>query len=559
MVIKSKEFNDVYFSVDGGMDETHYVFVQGNDLPGAWQGRDHYTIAETGFGTGLNFLTVWKLFEETATPDQKLHFISIEKYPLSKNEIWEGLSEWHGPLAPYLDRFLELYPIRVPGAHEIDVTNRVRLTLWIGDVVDVFPEWQGQVDSWFLDGFTPAKNPDMWGDLVFETMARMAHAETSYATFTAARAVRDGIEKHGFSVEKTKGFGRKRDMIRGKYTGHDVGHGQKPYPVPQKNIAIIGGGLAGCAAAWQLQQSGHKVTLYEAGDIIASGASAGRLGMVNPKLTAKPTPHSEYYTACFANALRDLKQFNDIDFEIHGSLHLNLDDDKDRRFKGYIENLGWNADHIQKRGKDLYYPDGASVCPYKLCNALVAHNVDVRLGHKVTNLDDVDADIVVVANGYAVDQFYPDLGVGSVRGQVSWVQVNDGPTENKCFGGYITPKTSEGFHVLGSSFEPWNTSCDVTDDNHQSNLDRYNTACDKALSMDDVVGGWAALRASSKDRFPIVGAMDDRVYLSVAHGSHGIISGLMAARILRSKIDNTMIPLSGAGMKALCPGRVRKR
>jgi tRNA 5-methylaminomethyl-2-thiouridine biosynthesis bifunctional protein len=555
MIIKSEQFDDVYFSADGGLAETSHVFLAGNKLPQAWQGVANYTIAETGFGTGLNFLATWKLFEETSNSDQKLHFISIEKYPLSALKIKEALGQWAKDLNPFLDQLLHCYPIRVPGAHDIDLTDRVRLTLWIGDVHNVLPEWTGQIDAWFLDGFTPSKNPDMWDNTVFETMARLAHAETSYATFTAARMVRDGLANANFTVDKMKGFGRKRDMIQGRYTKN--AHRQ---PISgKKKVAIIGGGLAGCAAAWQFRKHGHDVSLYEASDNLASGASGGKLGMINPKLTAKPTPHSEYYTACYANALRDLSTLNGIDLQIHGSLHLQTDDDKKRRFAGYVDNLGWHKDHIQWQGNDLYYPDGATVSPYKLCHALIAKDVAVNLNHKICDVSEIDADIIILANGPAINEFSPDLNIGSVRGQVSWIKSKAKNKTNICFGGYITPETKDGFRVLGSSFEPWNTSTDVTDENHQSNIERYNQFMNDELSMNDVVGGWAALRASSKDRFPMVGHVQDNIYVSCAHGSHGIISSLMSARILRSIVDCSMIPLSRAGLKALCPKRAHKR
>ena len=213
-MIKSVQYNDVYFSADGGMDETHHVFLSGNDLPQSWQNQDNFVIAETGFGTGLNFLCAWKLFEETTEPHQKLHFISVEKYPLSKVEIKNALQGWTDQLGDYLDRYLNLYPIRVPGPHTLYISDRVTLTIWFGDIANVLPQWQvGQADAWFLDGFTPAKNPKMWDEELYHHMARLSHENTTYATFTAAGDVRRGLEQASFSVEKRKGFGRKRDMI----------------------------------------------------------------------------------------------------------------------------------------------------------------------------------------------------------------------------------------------------------------------------------------------------------------------------------------------------------
>jgi tRNA 5-methylaminomethyl-2-thiouridine biosynthesis bifunctional protein len=554
MALRSKHFDDVYFSVDDGLAETRHVFLDGNDLPKAWKDKNAYHIAETGFGTGLNFLSVWKLFEETTDSNARLHFTSVEKYPLSPIEIREALSRWGEQFEHRLDRLLSLYPIRVAGPHRIYITDRVTLTLWFGDIETTLPQWTGHVDAWFLDGFSPAKNPEMWTDSLYATMARLSHTQTTYATFTAAGFVRKGLESSGFSVEKVRGFGRKRDMIKGQFSCGKA----RPPSAPVKSIAIIGAGLAGTALAWRLNREGFHITLYEASDSIASAASGGKLGMVNPKLTAQPTPHSEYYTSAYAHALRTLSDFDGIDFDQHGSLHLCTDEDKDRRFKGYIKNLGWHEDHIRRQGDDLFYPDAASVSPYKLCHKL-ADNIDIRFKSAITDIKDLEEDIIILANGYNAKKLISDdLPIHSVRGQVSWVKPQDHIDHNICFGGYMTPLTPDGFHILGSSFQPWETNTALNDEDHRDNIKRYNKATANALSQNDIIGGWAGLRTSSKDRFPIVGHYKDNVYISTAHGSHGIISSLMAAEIIAAHLSGDMVPASPQVLKALSPKRFHR-
>ena len=553
-MIKSDKFNDVYFSVDGGVDETHYVFLQGNDLPNRWKGEENFTIAELGFGTGLNFLCAWKLFEEIASPEHRLNFISVEKYPLSPAKIKEALSQWGDYFDGYLDRYLELYPLRIPGSHKIHITDRVTLTVWFGDIADVMPEWNMQVDAWFLDGFTPAKNADMWSEAVFENMARLSHDKTTYATFTAAGDVRRGLEKFGFSVEKIKGFGRKRDMIKGAFVQASL---KKQKKTPQK-IAIIGGGLAGCTMAYLCHKRGIQAVIYESGDSLASGASGGRLGMINPQLMAKPSPQATYYGSAYAHALRVYSEIENVDFNIHGSIYRCLDDDKDRRFRGYIENLGWHEDHIQRQGDDLYYPDGASVSPYKLCPALTK-NAAVHLNTKIESLDQIETDAIMLANGHAVRALWEDdLTVYPIRGQVSWIKPVQGLDKNICFGGYITPLTSEGFHVLGSTFDRHETDTDVRIEGHHSNLENYNCFENEPLNENDIIGGWAGVRAAAKGNFPIVGDLGSDCYVSTAHGSHGIISSIMAAEIILSQITGDVIPASRAVLKALAPTRFHK-
>lgn len=216
--LRSKEFDDVYFSAQDGLAETQHVFLDGNGLPGAWQDRKEFVICETGFGTGLNFLAAWKLFEETAGPGQNLHFISIEKYPLRIAEIEHALSPWlaedHPTSLSHKFHIMQNKGVEGP-LKKVQMEERVFLTLLIGDVNDVMPDMNEQVDCWFLDGFRPATNPEMWTQTVFENMARLSKPGASFATFTAAGFVRRGLEEAGFEVRKVKGFGTKREMLAG--------------------------------------------------------------------------------------------------------------------------------------------------------------------------------------------------------------------------------------------------------------------------------------------------------------------------------------------------------
>jgi tRNA 5-methylaminomethyl-2-thiouridine biosynthesis bifunctional protein len=189
--------------------ETRHVFLDGNGLPEAWADfHGEFVVAETGFGTGLNFLATWKLFEDTAPAGARLHFISFEKHPLEVAVIREALAPW----AAELPDFLSYYP--AGGA----VSPRVRLTLAIGDVNAELPKLDTRIDCWFLDGFKPSTNPAMWSETVFENMARLSKNGTSFATFTAAGFVRRGLEAAGFSVSRIPGFGRKREMLAGVFS-----------------------------------------------------------------------------------------------------------------------------------------------------------------------------------------------------------------------------------------------------------------------------------------------------------------------------------------------------
>ena len=210
-------FDDVYYSSDNGLLETDYVFLQGNHLKQRWQilSNNSFTIIETGFGTGLNFLCAAQLWLNTAPKKAKLHFISTEKFPITEPEMVAAWQAWP-TLQPLSDPFLAQYETLIKNRIEL-FDNRVQLTLLIGDATDNLSKTITPADAWFLDGFSPAKNPDMWQPALFAQMARLSKADTTFATFTSAGAVKRGLQLAGFEVNKQAGFGKKREMLNGRF------------------------------------------------------------------------------------------------------------------------------------------------------------------------------------------------------------------------------------------------------------------------------------------------------------------------------------------------------
>lgn len=222
--IRSDQFDDVYFSVDDGLAETTHVYLDGNDLPtGFSRCGAEVVIAETGFGTGLNFLAAWRLFDKHRSAEQRLHFVSFEQFPLGADEIRAALSPWAEAFGTRIDDMLHVYPERPRGVFSVAVNDSVSLTIYFADVNAVIANVEADVDFWFLDGFTPAKNPEMWTDLLFENMARLSRDGAHLATFTAAGFVKRGLQDAGFEVFKRPGFGRKRDMLVGRISHEGKG------------------------------------------------------------------------------------------------------------------------------------------------------------------------------------------------------------------------------------------------------------------------------------------------------------------------------------------------
>ncbi|MEH6391990.1 MAG: tRNA (5-methylaminomethyl-2-thiouridine)(34)-methyltransferase MnmD [Sulfitobacter sp.] len=202
----STKFDDPYFSLDNGVEETHHVYLEGNDLPNRF--GDGFRIAELGFGTGLNFLVAWDAWERKGCMG-RLHFTSFEAFPMTQ----EDMAQAHEAFPAFGGKRDALLSAWNPEGGEFRFGD-INLTVIIGDARQTLPRWQGLADAWFLDGFSPAKNPELWGpDLMTDVWRHTAQFGTA-ATYTAAGIVRRALEASGFAVERTKGYGRKRHMTR---------------------------------------------------------------------------------------------------------------------------------------------------------------------------------------------------------------------------------------------------------------------------------------------------------------------------------------------------------
>ncbi|WP_299685599.1 tRNA (5-methylaminomethyl-2-thiouridine)(34)-methyltransferase MnmD [uncultured Tateyamaria sp.] len=202
----STRFDDPYFSLDNGLDETRHVFLTGNDLPARF--RDGFHVAELGFGTGLNLLATWSAWRQ-ARVSGRLHFTSFEAFPMALSDMETAVRAF--PEVETLAATL-LSALRA-GGPEYDL-GEVMLTLITGDARTTLPDWQGMADAWFLDGFSPAKNPELWGQSLMAEVGRHTVNGGTAATYTAAGHVRRGLEAGGFAVARVPGFGRKRHMTK---------------------------------------------------------------------------------------------------------------------------------------------------------------------------------------------------------------------------------------------------------------------------------------------------------------------------------------------------------
>jgi len=235
----ASDFGDIYFSTDGGLDEARTVFLKGCELPKAWKKTERFVVGELGFGSGLNFLAAWQMWESHKPQNGHLHFVSIEKFPFAKVQLKQALSAWP-ELASYSEQLIEKWPGRVRGFHRLHFGD-VTLTLIHDDIETSLDAIEMKANAWFLDGFSPSKNPDMWSPAIMKKIAALSTSAARLSTFTVAGDVRRSLMEAGFIVERKEGFGRKRHRLEAYLDGEVLPFSYRTDSIP----TIIGTGIGG--------------------------------------------------------------------------------------------------------------------------------------------------------------------------------------------------------------------------------------------------------------------------------------------------------------------------
>ncbi|GHA98979.1 bifunctional tRNA (5-methylaminomethyl-2-thiouridine)(34)-methyltransferase MnmD/FAD-dependent 5-carboxymethylaminomethyl-2-thiouridine(34) oxidoreductase MnmC [Modicisalibacter luteus] len=554
----STRYEDVYFSRHDGRAETEHVFIQHNHLPerfAAWQASRPFVIGETGFGTGLNMLCAWACFERHAPASARLHLVSTEKHPLTRDDLERALAVW--PDFTHKARILiAQWPEPVSGVHRLVLNERITLDLHFGDSAERLSRLDGKVDAWFLDGFAPARNPDMWQPALFEAMAAHSHPGATFATFTCAGFVKRGLRAAGFNWEKVPGFGRKREMLRGRIDTPPIDGSRHatPWFVPPetcsaRHVAVIGAGLAGASVAEALARRGVKVTLLDR-EAPGAGASGNRQGALYVKLAAETNLQSRVYLAGLLHTRRWLARLDPTRelWQDGGVLQLAMSDKEAQRQSSFMDfhrlptsvveavdaaRAGELAGTPLSRG-GLDYPGAGWVRPAALCQRLAAtagvhfHRGEVTsltstgIGWQLTlaNGDALAADQVVVATAWQAPLLAPLawLPLRPIRGQVSEVRVPSGmPTLSRvvCAGGYAPPAI-DGVQCFGATFAPGDTGTELREADHAANLAELKRTLPAYVAVLADAGvdwaqmdGRAALRAATPDKTPYAGPAPD--------------------------------------------------
>lgn len=551
----SRQFGDVYFSRDDGLGETRHVFLDGNDLAArfaALPDNGRLVIGETGFGTGMNFLCAWQLFEQTAPDSARLHFVSVEKYPLALADLQRALALWP-QLGPWSTRLLEQYVAIHAGFQRLVFDGgRVSLTLLIGDVLEQLPQLDARIDAWFLDGFAPAKNPDMWTPALFAELARLSAPGASLGTFTSAGFVRRGLIEAGFDMRRVPGYGRKREILQGHFRASAgepaAAWYRRPTLAPgNRRALVIGAGLAGCATAASLAARGWQVQLLERHGELAREASGNPQGVLYLKLSAHGTALTQLVVAGFGHTRRLLSRLQQgRDWSACGVLQLAFDDREARRqqqiaqaFPGLVESLE-QAEAESRAGValpsgGLFFAEAGWLHPPALCQALVSHpRIELRHhqhpltlartpdGWQASAHGEVLAEApLVVLTAAADSQTFAQaawLPLKRIRGQITRLPATPASRSLAtvlCAEGYVAP-ARDGEHTLGASFAFDASDLTPSAAEHQSNLGllgEISTDLCQRLETGQLsaaaLHGRAAYRCTSPDYLPLVGPLAD--------------------------------------------------
>lgn len=556
----STTYGDVYHSAYGGPAQAHYVFLAGNGLPLRWQNQRRFVILETGFGLGLNFLVTWRAWRDDPQHCQRLHFISFEKHPFTAKDLATAHQAW----PEFADLSAELqkkWPPLTPGMHRIFLDDHgVILTLVFGDATTQLRTINATVDAFFLDGFSPDRNPELWSETFCRAFTRLSIPGTTVATWTVAGQVRNALKAAEFDVKKRPGFAGKRHMLTGEFRSRRPNRHQPP---SDRRAIVIGAGIAGSTSANALAAAGWQVTVLEAANAPATGASSNVAGVLRPLPSPDDNQLSRLTRAGYLATRALLHSLPDARWSPCGVLHLGHDAEHAAKQQRTVEKLELPSEVLQYVDAQTasqmlhgavdtggwWFPNGGWVQPPSACRAALAAypaQITVHYGATVDRLEraktegvdapDVaspastemplwqalaadgsvlaEAPVVVIAGGAAATrlaqlQWLPQW---PARGQVSHLPSNAKPPlpHVLCRFGYAMPEV-DGVRLIGATLQADDDDPACRDADHQENLAQCNRSLPGYAAAIDPqsLSGRVGFRPMSPDRLPIVGPVPD--------------------------------------------------
>ena len=565
----SEAFRDVYHNVDGGIAKKRHVFLAGNSLPERWAGRRRFVILETGFGLGLNFLVTLQAWRRHPARSERLHFVSVEKHPFGLADLQAA----HASYPEVRDEAAELHarwPLLTPGVHRLEFGNAV-LTLLFADI-KALRDLRLAADAIYLDGFSPARNGDMWSPAVLRAISRLAAPGATAATWSVAAAVRHALEETGFAVEKRPGFGNKKEMLVARNTRP----GKVREAPTERRAVVVGAGLAGAAVCERLCARGWEVELYERHAEPAQEASGNHAGTFHPIVTPDDSIFARLTRAAYLYSLAHWGRLENLRWDPCGVLQLARDDKEEASQRASVAALALPPGYAQYVTREeaaahagvpvaapgLWFPGGGWIQPRSLVEAQLAacgNRLKTFFRKNLSQLPDVPA--VILANSAEAPklQDVPHLRMRRVRGQVSHLAADgiDPPHVVVLRGGMILPPVG-GLCVVGASFDVDDPDPAPRAESDAGNLERLGRII-PGIGTPPVVQSRVAFRAVTPDRLPVVGKLGEGVYGAFAYGSRGLIWAALAAEIIACELEGEPLPIEGKLADAMHPQRFARR
>lgn len=572
----AESYGDSYFTRHQGPAETHYVFIQGNRLVERFQqlpANGFFVVGETGFGTGLNFLATAATFLRHAPTTARLHFVSTEKHPLHLKDLCKAQTFWP-ELAELAAELQAHYPEPTPGFHRRRFAQgRIVLTLIYADAKEGLKEFTGKVDAWFLDGFAPAKNPEMWQQPLFELIAKHSAQGASLATFTAAGFVRRGLIAAGFNMNKRKGFGSKRDMLVGTLTQR-----WQPQCYPLGDIAIAGAGLAGANCARLFAELGYQVHVYDPKGI-AQGASGNLAGVLYATPSPMGTAQNLFYQESYLHTLYRLRQLgfpqNMTEGQLNGVQYKLAHPRQRDKILAALNTPYWPKNLLAKITEtQVELPQSGYLNPVLWCHHLLNHpNIQQHRCHIHPEyftqgrwrLPHGDFHQLILCNSFDVQRFSSEaLPLRAQRGQVTYVAATAASQlweQAWCHRGYLSPSIN-GVHCMGATFERGHVHPESRpEDNHKNseelkaNLPQHWHAL--GGSEMTLLGDRVEYRAQLPDYLPLVGRLTEHLLVNAGHGSRGITHTPLSAEVLVAELTGEPHATGKYALNAIHPNRFK--
>ncbi|AFT87604.1 bifunctional tRNA (5-methylaminomethyl-2-thiouridine)(34)-methyltransferase MnmD/FAD-dependent 5-carboxymethylaminomethyl-2-thiouridine(34) oxidoreductase MnmC [Paraburkholderia phenoliruptrix] len=561
-------YDDIYHSAVGALEQAHYVFLRGNALPERWHGRRVFTVLETGFGMGINFLVTWAAWRADPARCERLHFVSTEKHPFALADLRRAYAAIlpDPAIAALADTLASEWPMLVPGTHRLEFDDgRVVLTLVFGDARQSLPNLRLRADAFYLDGFAPAKNPELWTPAVFKSLARLAGEGATFATYSSAGDIKRALTQAGFEYRKVDGFGWKRAMLVGHFAPrwrvrrHEPPVALGPLAPGERHAMVIGAGLAGCALTERLAARGWRVTLLERHASVAQDASGNPAGVFHPMISRDDSVASRVTRAGFLYALRRWAALERLGHAPKrggpGLLQIAENEDEARAMSEAIAALRYppefvtpvSADEAQKlAGTPLarggwFFPQGGWIDPASLCAAQCAAAGDLlerRFGVDVARIEHsgdqwtvfdtageplARAPVVVVASAHEAARLagLRHAPTRSIRGQLTLLPPGAAPSlALPVIGeGYAIP-LPDGVTLTGATYELDDAETSLRPAGHLENIERVAhmlpAFARSAAHLDPTnhadaasVTGRVAFRCVTSDRMPMIGNIAD--------------------------------------------------